>query len=214
MWNERCRIIKAEKEGTLEKRQREAAYEFCKLFKFKLAMFHPKHHHLLRKIEHFFQTSTLDTIFMWQQEVYSAMTYEPPQQKNKITSFFTSTNPTPPQATPGPKTNDKAKRKTTKTKRPTSKLPKSKTIIYYPKHNHTPMDITTRKRNHTSISQHTDSSEPHYVSDSSTHVKKAKQISLAKAFQSPQLSQPIPSSITIPIDSVNKTSQLTKNLQQ
>ena len=83
MWNERCKIIKAEKEGTSEKRQREAAFEFCKSFKFKLDMFHPKHHHLLRKKEIFFRTSTLDTIFMWQQEVYSAMNYEPQQQTKK-----------------------------------------------------------------------------------------------------------------------------------
>lgn len=88
MWNERCRILQAEKAGTFENRQREAAYEFCKSFKFKLNMFHQKHHHLLRKQEFFFRTSTLDTIFMWHQEVYSALQYKVPQQSKKITNFF------------------------------------------------------------------------------------------------------------------------------
>ena len=92
MWNECCIIINAENSATSDKRQRDAAYELCISFRYKLNLFRPNHHHLFRKREHFFRSSTMDTIYMWQNEVYSAIKYKQPKTNKKITSFFPPSN--------------------------------------------------------------------------------------------------------------------------
>ena len=95
MWNEHCTIIKAENSATSDQRQRDAAYELCKSFRYKLNLFHPNHHHIFQKREHFFRSSKMDTIYMRQNEVYSAIKYEQPKTKQTITSFFPSSNQQP-----------------------------------------------------------------------------------------------------------------------
>ena len=61
-WNERCKIVKAGNTATHEHRQRQAALELCKTYRFNLSTIHPKHHCLFRKTKHYFKRATIENI--------------------------------------------------------------------------------------------------------------------------------------------------------
>ena len=192
MWNDRCTIIKVENSVTGKQRQRDTAYELCRSYQFKLDIFHPKHHHLFRKREHFFKTSTMDTIYMWQNEVYSAMKHEHPTTTKKITTFFQSQHhqqlPTPPEHQ-----HTQTKKHKQKPKRPTFLLPKKRSTFYYPN------TIAHRTKKQRTQPTQQNNSKPHYTSDSSTHIKIARQTTIANAFRFHSTSEsPLPTAIMIP----------------
>ena len=126
----------------------------------------------------------MDTIYMWQNEVYSALNYEQPKTTTKITSYFQpphhqqqTTQKNKQNTAMSTTTNQKQKRT-----KPTFLLPKKRSAVYYLNTQNSQPPNPTKKLRTTQIHQNI-SDQPHIISDSSTHIRQARQTKLANAFQ-------------------------------
>lgn len=105
MWQERCKIVAAEKEASYEERQRKQLWTFCRYLQHNPDLIPQHQRRLIQKNETYFQRQTFNNVLMWKRKLDIILDPNIVDPNEKLTSHFKTTQQS----------------NTTKTKRKTSK---------------------------------------------------------------------------------------------
>ena len=76
VWNERCQILQAQKNGTADARARLKAHEYCTQLRKEAWKLHSNDRHLLRRTKQYFFTTSIVQLQHWEKRVRNALTRE------------------------------------------------------------------------------------------------------------------------------------------